>query len=71
MTLDANPVGCLACQERVARTRGCCTRCYTRHQKAVAQGKTTWARLEAAGLVLPAQPVGRGWRHWSISAAAG
>ena len=61
--MDANPVGRLACQERVARTRGCCTRCDPRHQKAVAQGEATWARLEAAGLVLPAQPGGRGWRH--------
>ena len=66
LTLDANPVGCLACHERVARTCGCCTPCYTRHKKAVAQGKTTWAALVAVGLVLPAQPLGAGWRRWEI-----
>ena len=64
--MDANPVGCLTCHERVARTRGCCTRCHTRHKKAVAQGKTTWAALVAVGLVLPAQPQGAGWRRWEI-----
>ena len=67
VTLDANPVGCLACQERVARTRGCCTRCYSRHKNAVTRGKTTWAALVAAGLALPAQPVGRAWRPWDIN----
>ena len=67
LTLDPNPVGCLACHERVARTRGCCTRCYTRHKKAVRVGETTWAALEAAGLVLPAQPVSSVWRHWMLS----
>jgi hypothetical protein len=61
------PVSCLTCRERVARTRGVCPRCYTRHKLAVARGETTWAALEAAGLVLPAQP-GRGWRDWNLGA---
>ena len=68
--MDANPVGCLTCHERVARLRGICTRCHTRHRKAVRVGNTTWAALEAAGLVLPAQPVGAGWRHWEIRPGA-
>jgi hypothetical protein len=60
------PLSCLACRERLARTRGNCPRCYSRHKKAVAQGKTTWAALEAAGLVLPARPLGDSWRDWSV-----
>jgi putative SOS response-associated peptidase YedK len=42
----------------VARTRGVCARCYTRHKNAVARAEATWAALGAAGLALPTQPVG-------------
>ena len=65
------PLSCLACRERLAHLRGVCPRCYTRHKNAVARGETTWAALEAAGLVLPAQPAGCAWRHWHLSAEAG
>jgi hypothetical protein len=65
------PLYCLTCRARLARSRGNCPRCYTRHKKAVARGKTTWAALEAAGLVLPARPQGEGWRHWSLSTHRG
>ena len=54
LTLDANPVGCLTCHERVARLRGICTRCHTRHRKAVRVGNTTWAALVAAHSAMPA-----------------
>ena len=53
---------CLTCHERLAQLRGVCPRCYKRHTKAVAGGKTTWAALEAAGVILPAQPAGWAWR---------
>jgi len=67
LTLDANPLCCLACRERVAHLRGVCPRCYSRHKSAVAGGKTTWAALEAAGQVLPAQPPGKAWRNFTVS----
>jgi hypothetical protein len=50
---DAPPLGCLTCRQRVATSRGCCERCYGRHRLAVAQGRATWADLEARGLVAP------------------
>ena len=65
------PSSCLACRERVAHLRGVCPRCYTRHKNAVARGETTWAALVAAGRALPAQPAGRGWRHWTLSKRRG
>ena len=55
-------------QAHVCVTRGCCERCYGRHRRAVARGKKTWAELEAAGLTLPVQPPGKGWRKWSLGA---
>ena len=63
-----DPVVCLTCRKRVCVTRGCCERCYGRHRRAVARGKKTWAELEAAGLTLPVQPPGKGWRKWSLGA---
>ena len=42
---------CLSCNAALVRTRGCCVRCYRRHQRAVMDGKATWADLEARGLV--------------------
>jgi hypothetical protein len=35
---------------REAKIRGLCGRCCTAARKAVADGKTTWKKLEAAGL---------------------
>jgi hypothetical protein len=65
------PLTCLSCRERLAHTRGLCPSCYTTLGKAVRAGKTTWAALVSAGLALPAQPVGEGWRRWPLSAPAG
>jgi hypothetical protein len=62
------PLVCLSCRERLAHTRGLCERCYGRAGKAVRAGKATWAALEAAGLALPAVPVGAAWRRWPLSA---
>jgi hypothetical protein len=62
--MPADPVVCLTCRKRVCVARGVCERCYGRHRLAVRSGKTTWAELEAAGLVLPAQPRGKGLRKW-------
>ena len=58
-------VGCLTCRQRLARTRGCCPACYTKHLKAVTRGEVSWAQLEQRGLVLPAQQKNnRAWvRH--------
>jgi hypothetical protein len=56
--MPPGPVSCLASRERVAFCRGCCPTCYWRHRAAVDAGKTTRAALVAAGLALPAQPVG-------------
>jgi hypothetical protein len=61
------PLCCLTCRERLAHARGACGRCHSRHKKAVARGQTTWADLEAAGLVRPAAPAGSGWRNWSLT----
>ena len=54
--------GCI----RLAWNRGACKSCYSRHAWSVRQGKTTWAELEAVGLVRPAQSsfdLGRKWRR--------
>ena len=59
-------IACLTCRQRVALCRGCCARCYDRHEKAVLAGRTTWAKLEARGLVLPARRRGCTWRDWSM-----
>ena len=56
------PLACLTCRERIGSRRGVCPRCLARHQTAIRQGKTTWAALEAAGKILPAQAVGHAWR---------
>ena len=58
--MASQPVACLTCRERIAYKRGCCLRCYTRHRNDVANGKTTWAKLERRGLVLPARRSGWG-----------
>jgi hypothetical protein len=62
VTTPFAPLSCLTCRRRVIHIRGLCPACYTRHRAAVRAGKTTWAALEAAGLALPAQPVGKAWR---------
>jgi hypothetical protein len=49
----------LVCRERLAHRRGVCPRCYAQHKKAVKADVSTWADLEAAGLVLPARAAGR------------
>jgi hypothetical protein len=56
-------IGCLNCNKRIARLRGCCTTCYGRHRSAVRAGKTTWAKLEKRGLVEPAHRLGESWRR--------
>jgi hypothetical protein len=61
------PLSCLSCRECLAHCRGLCEACYNRAGKAVRAGKTTWAALVAAGLALPAVPVGAGWRRWPLS----
>jgi hypothetical protein len=61
-----DPIGCLTCHRRVARTRGCCNSCYVRHYKAVAKGQATWRELEQQDLVLPAQR--RGKHSWQRQA---
>lgn len=38
-----------------AMSRGICTNCYRTLGRQVKAGKTTWAALEAAGLVLPSK----------------
>lgn len=43
---------CLRCGV-MARTRGVCVKCYDHYRNLVRDGETTWADLEAAGLVLP------------------
>jgi hypothetical protein len=60
--MGMQPTRCMTCQERVVYRRGCCVRCFGRHRTAIAKGKTTWAKLERRGLVLPAQPRGSAWR---------
>jgi hypothetical protein len=57
------PRPCLSCRERFPRCRGLCPTCYDRSGRAVRSGETTWARLEAAGLALPAEPAGSAWRR--------
>jgi hypothetical protein len=57
-----NPLSCLTCNQRIARKRGNCYRCYTRHEKDVLAGKTTWAELEQKGLALVLKPRGHAWR---------
>ena len=47
---------CLSCRKREAHTRGVCVSCYRRLVKQVGRGKTTWAALEAAGLLAPVKP---------------
>lgn len=46
---------CLTCGKRVPMFRGMCRSCYNAARRDVRSGLTTWARLEAAGLALPAQ----------------
>lgn len=46
---------CRICQQKLAKTRGCCVYHYQIFQLAVKRGETTWAELEAAGKVLPAK----------------
>jgi hypothetical protein len=46
-------------------SRGCCTRCLLRHRKAIDGGETTWAELEARGVVARAEPMGQAWRRFS------
>jgi hypothetical protein len=58
-------VVCLQCPDgakRFAHTRGLCPACYYHSRLAVRQKKTNWADLERAGLALPAQPRGQGWK---------
>jgi hypothetical protein len=57
------PSSCLSCRERAAVCRGCCPTCYRRYRAAVGAGHTTWAALESAGQVLPAQKAGETWMH--------
>ena len=52
----AAPASCLSCRKREAHTRGVCASCYRRLVKQVSEGKTTWAALEAAGLLAPVKP---------------
>jgi hypothetical protein len=63
LTMPTPPRPCLSCRERLPRSRGLCNRCHLRLGRAVRSGETTWARLEAAGLVLPAAPAGTAWRR--------
>ena len=67
MTTPAAPAFCLTCHERATQMCGVCPGCYRRHRMVVADGKTTWAALEAAGQVLPAQPPGKAWRNFTVS----
>jgi hypothetical protein len=52
---------CLACRERLPRTRGLCDRCHGRARRAVARGETSWAELEVGGQALPPQKMGHAW----------
>jgi hypothetical protein len=61
VTTPTGPLSCLACRERVPRTRGLCERCHGRARKAIARGETTWAALEARGLALPPEKRGDSW----------
>lgn len=47
--------GCM----RVQKIRGLCGAHYAAASKYITQGKTSWAKLEAAGKVLPAEKGGR------------
>jgi hypothetical protein len=58
----STPSPCLSCRQRFPRARGLCPTCYDRSGLAVRSGETSWARLEAAGLALPAAPAGSAWR---------
>jgi hypothetical protein len=54
----ARTADCLQCPDdakRFATKRGLCDKCYRRSRKAVLEGKTSWAALEQAGQVMPAQ----------------
>jgi hypothetical protein len=62
--MPAESVACLTCGKHVAAHRGCCSTCYRRHCLAVRAGQTTWAKLEAAGLAVPAAPVGWAFRRY-------
>jgi hypothetical protein len=55
-TTNGGDVRCRTCREGLALRRGCCWRCYQRHQKAVSTGEATWAALEAEGRCLPRRP---------------
>jgi hypothetical protein len=55
---------CLQCpdgRKALAMRRGLCFRCYNRRRSEIKRGETSWAKLEAAGLALPAQERGAAW----------
>jgi predicted amidophosphoribosyltransferase len=62
---------CLACRERLPQSRGLCPCCLGRARKAIGRGETTWERLQAQGLALPAQPTGRAWRRFTLGGSPG
>ena len=56
--MPTDPLCCLSCRLRLPDQRGLCVGCYLALKKLVAKGRTSWARLEAAGRCLPSP---RGW----------
>lgn len=52
------PLGCGQC-------RGLCTTCYSKWNKIVRRGGTTWDALETRGKCLKAKRIGE--RHWTMT----
>lgn len=48
-------IACINGCDRIARARGICAACDVKFREAVRKGKTTWAKLQRQGNILPSK----------------